>query len=147
MTDTIQKSEITCDQNDQALREDLERRYGPAMAQEIMDQLKKAESIKKRANISADYMAVKALSEGVEIYRRESQTVLMRLKTSRMRKAVSLDNIIEFDGAFLQREFERTFSFYLRFHRGYHALYRQVMEAYRVKAYVPHNVTITSMAA
>ena len=118
---------------DTALREDLERRYGPAMAQDILDQLNRAKSVTG----PADYLSVKTLSEAEEMYRRDAQAALKRLKVSKRGKADSHNGVIEFEGAFLLKEFERSFSFYLRFHKGYHVLYRQAMQAYKVKAYVP----------
>ncbi len=51
--------------DDLALIEDLERRFGPAMAQEIMDELKKAEKPKKVAS-GINYMGAKTLSEAAE---------------------------------------------------------------------------------
>ncbi len=119
--------------SDKALREDLERRYGPAMAQDILDQLNKAEG----PTGPADYLSVKTLSEAEEMYRRNAQTTLKRLKASKRCKAQSWNGVIEFEGAFLLKEFERSFAFYLRFNKGYHVLYRQAMQAYKVKAYVP----------
>lgn len=129
MFDFIQKN---TKKDDVALREDLERRYGPAMAQDILDQLKKAEG----SSGTADYLSVKTLSEGEEIYRREAQEALKRLKACKRGKTESHKGVVEFEGAFLQKEFERSFSFYLRFHKGYHVLYRQAMQAYKVKAYL-----------
>lgn len=119
--------------DDLTLAEDLERRYGPAMAQDILDQLKKAES----ASGSADYLSVKTLSEGEELYRRDAQAALKRLKASKRAKIKARERVIEFEGAFLLKEFERSFACYMRFHKGYHVLYRQAMQAYKVKAYVP----------
>jgi len=63
MFDLIEK---TYKWDDVALREDLERRYGPAMAQDILDQLKKAEGLNS-PDAAADYLSVKTLSEGEEI--------------------------------------------------------------------------------
>jgi hypothetical protein len=119
--------------NDSALKEDLERRYGPAMAQDILDQIKKADA----SNAHADYLSVKTLSEGEEMYRRDAQKALKRLKAWKCGQTESRKGVVEFEGAFLLKEFERSFAFYLRFHRGYHVLYRQAMEAYKIKAYVP----------
>ena len=117
MTKDIQKIAENGQSLDQIMFEDLEHRYGLAMAQEIIEQLKKAENLQKTALGSADYMGVKALSEAAEIYRQEAKVALKRLKTCRRNKKESSDNIIEFDDAFLQKEFDRSFSFYLRFHR------------------------------
>lgn len=119
--------------DDLALVEDLERRYGPAMAQDILDQLNKAEG----GSGPADYMSVKTLSEGEELYRRDAQQALKRLKASKMTKIKARSGVIEFERAFLLKEFERSFAFYMRFHKGYHVLYRQAMQAYKIKAYVP----------
>jgi hypothetical protein len=147
MTETIQKTDKTGQNQDQTLFDDLERRYGPAMAQEIIDQLKKAENLKKSVSSPVEYMAVKALSEATEIYRQDAKVALKHLKTCRRNKTAPSKNIVEFDDAFLQKEFDRSFSFYLRFHHAFHVQYRQAMAAYKVKAYVPSNATITSMAA
>ena len=51
--------------DDFALTEDLERRFGPAMAQQIMDELKKAERPQKVAT-GFNYIGAKALSEAAE---------------------------------------------------------------------------------
>lgn len=120
--------------DDTALREDLERRYGPAMAQDILDQLKKTDSLQE----CPEYLSVKTLSEGEEIYRREAQASLKRLKAWKRGKGQGHKGVVEFEGAFLQKEFQRSFGFYLRFHKGYHVLYHQAMEAYKTKAYVPY---------
>jgi len=133
MFDFIEK---TYKGDDLTLREDLERRYGPAMAQDILDQLKKAEGV-CASKTAPDYLSVKMLSEGEEMYRRDAQEALKRLKAWKRGKVEARKGIVEFEGPFLQKEFERSFGFYLRFHKGYHVLYRQAMQAYKVKAYVP----------
>lgn len=133
MFDFIQKN---AKGDDTALREDLERRYGPAMAQDILDQLKKAEGLCGPKS-APDYLSVKTLSEGEEMYRRDAQEALKRLKAWKRGDKESREGVVEFEGPFLQKEFERSFGFYLRFHKGYHVLYRQAMQAYKVKAYVP----------
>lgn len=135
---------------DLELFEDLERRYGPAMAQDIVDQLKKAEE-PNSLQAAPDYLVVKALSECSEIFRRDAQEVLKRLKAWKCGNGEGRKGVVEFEGAFLQKEFERSFAFYLRFHKGYHVLYRQAMHAYKVKAYVPayqieQNTTILQAA-
>lgn len=76
---TIDSIDKTNKGSDTALREDLERRYGPAMAQDILDQLKKAEGVCGPKS-APDYLSVKTLSEGEEMYRRDAQEALKRLK-------------------------------------------------------------------
>lgn len=132
-TDKYEESEKF---KDLALFEDLERRYGPAMAQEIIDQLKKAESGKKGQK-PADYFSVKALSEGSEIYRREAQAALKRLKACKADKQTTQDDIVDLESVLLKRDFEKLYAFYMRFHRSYYILYRQAMEAYKISAYMP----------
>lgn len=133
MFDYIEKNTKS---DDLALREDLERRYGPAMAQDILDQLKKAEGLCGPKS-APDYLSVKTLSEGEEIYRRDAQEALKRLKAWKHDNGEAREGVVEFEGAFLLKEFERSFAFYMRFHKGYHVLYRQAMHTYKVKAYVP----------
>lgn len=133
MFETIDKSDKA---HNSALREDLERRYGPGMAQDILDQLAKAES-PGTGKGEAGYLSVKTLSEAEELYRREAQIALKRLREWKCGADESIQGVVEFEGAFLQKDFERSFSFYRRFHKGYHVLYRQAMQAYKVKAYVP----------
>lgn len=142
MFDFIEK---TYKGDDMALREDLEHRYGPAMAQDILDQLKKAEGVCP-SKTAPDYLSVKTLSEGEEMYRRDAQEALKRLKAWKRGKVEARKSVVEFEGPFLQKEFERSFGFYLRFHKGYHVLYRQAMHAYKVKAYVPaHQIEQTTI--
>lgn len=133
---TIETKRESLKQADLALIEDLERRYGPAMAQEILDQLKKAEALEASKSIP-DCLPVKAMSEAEEMYRQEARIILKRLKAWRRDNPRDGQDVLEFEGAFLQRELERTFGFYLRFNKGFHVLYRQAMRAYKVKAYVP----------
>lgn len=123
--------------NDPALHDDLERRYGPAMAQEIVDLLRKAENPAAQDNEPVDYLSIKALSEGSELYRREARSALTRLKASKGNVGCGTGNVVCFDEHAMLREFERSFGFYRRFHQAFYVLYRQAMEAYRVGAYVP----------
>jgi hypothetical protein len=106
------------------------------MAQDIMDQIRKAEGL-NNPKTAPDYLSVKTLSEGEELYRRDAQEALKRLKMWKRGKTESRKDVVEFEGAFLLKEFERSFAFYMRFHKGYHVLYRQAMHAYKVKAYIP----------
>lgn len=122
----------TNEKDDLDLFEDLERRFGPAMAQQIMDELKKAENPNKKVAAGFDYMGAKALSEGAELYRHEAQHALERLKTWKRRHVNKQHDIVEWDGAFLQRQFERKHRFYMRFHKSYFILYRQAIDAYRL---------------
>lgn len=133
---TIETERKSTKESDLALIEDLEKRYGPAMAQYILDQLKRAEALDVPKSVP-DCLSVKAMSEAEEIYRREAHVILERLKAWKRDSRNGRQDVVEFEGLFLAKEFERTFGFYLRFNRGFHVLYRQAMQAYKVKAYVP----------
>lgn len=123
--------------DDLALVEDLERRFGPAMAQQIMDELKKAEKPKKLAP-GIDYMGAKTLSEASEMYRRDAQTALRRYKNWKGECGISMKDVVDMEGAFLKKEFQRSFDFYRRFNKGFFTIYRQAMQTYKTGSYVPY---------
>jgi len=123
--------------DDLALIEDLERRFGPAMAQQIMDELKKAEKPKKVAS-GIDYMGAKTLSEAAEMYRRDAQTALRRYKNWKGECGIVLKDVVDMEGAFLKKEFQRSFDFYRRFNKGFFTVYRQAMQTYKTGSYVPY---------
>ena len=123
--------------DDLALIEDLERRFGPAMAQEIMDELKKAEKPKKVAS-GINYMGAKTLSEAAEMYRRDAQTALRRYKNWKDGWGIDLKDAVDMEGAFLKKEFQRSFDLYRRFHKGFFTVYRQAMQIHKTGSYVPY---------
>lgn len=68
------------------------------------------------------------------MYRQEAQNALRHLKSWKRKKAgQEQSGLVEWDGAFLQRQFERKFQFYLRFHKSYFTLYRHTMAAYKAR--------------
>ena len=123
--------------DDLALIEDLERRFGPAMAQQIMDELKKAEKPKKVAS-GIDYMGAKTLSEAAEMYRRDAQTALRRYKNWKGECGIALKDVVDMEGAFLKKEFQRSFDFSRRLHKGFFTVYRQAMQTYKTGSYIPY---------
>ena len=125
---------------DISLLEDLERRFGPAMAQQIIDELKKAESPEKAASGDFNYIGAKAMSEAAEMYRREAQTALQRYKNWKGKSGIAQKDVVDLEGAFLKNEFQRSFGFYRRFHKGFFTVYRQAMQTYKTGFYVPYKV-------
>ena len=123
--------------DDSALQEDLERRFGPAMAQQIMDELKKAERPQKVAT-GFNYIGAKALSEAAEIYRRDSQVALSRYKNWKDGCGAALKDVVDMEGAYLKKEFQRSFDFYRRFNKGFFTVYRQAMQTYKTGSHVPY---------
>lgn len=123
---------------DQALQEDLERRFGPALAQQIMDELKKAENPNKKVAAAVDYIGAKTLSEAAEIYLHDAKTALRRYRYWKDGCGIALKGVVDMEGMFLKKEFKRTFDFYRRFNRGFFIVYRQAMQTYKVGTYVPY---------
>lgn len=137
---TIEKINENSKENDIDLFEDLERRFGPAMAQQIMDELKKAEKPKKVAS-NIDYMGAKTLSEASEMYRQEAKISLRHYKIWKGQDGTAIKDVVDIEGAFLKKEFQRSFDFYRRFNQGFFTIYRQAMQAYEVKAFTANYQT------
>lgn len=128
----------TNEKDDLGLFEDLERRFGPGMAQQIMDELKKAENPRKKVAAGFDYIGAKALSEAAEIYLRDAKTALRRYRDWKGGCGIALEGVVDMEGAFLKKEFQRSFDFYRRFNKGFFIVYRQAMQTYKVGSYVPY---------
>lgn len=128
----------TNENRDLDLFEDLEHRFGPGMAQQIIDELKKAENLNKKVAGGIDYLGAKALSEAAEIYLREAKTTLSRYRNWKDGCGIALEGVVDMEGAFLKKEFQRSFDFYRRFNRGFFIVYRQAMQTYKVGSYVPY---------
>ena len=107
----------------EGLYQELEERYGPAMAQGIVDQVKKAE----KKNYVPDYMPVKALSEAIEVIRPEAQSLLKQIKQNRF-KANAV--VIHLDQKKLKQEFEHLFDCYWQLQKTFYTLYSRFMNAY-----------------
>lgn len=112
------------DQNQglEALYMELEGRYGPAMAQDIVDQVKKAEN----KQYVPDYMPIKALSEAIEVLRPEAQVILKKLKDSKEQGA----EIIDFEAKRLEQDFKHMFDCYWQLQKTFYNLYGRCMSAY-----------------
>lgn len=114
--------------NDMALKEDLERRFGPALAQDIMDQIKKAEAL-QTGTTAPDYMAVKTVSEAAEIYRRDTLALIKKMKIcTRAYRADS--SVIDLEDFVMRKSATEFFEFYRRLHKAYFVLFRRAMAAY-----------------
>lgn len=109
--------------HDQALQEELEVRYGPALAQQIADEIKKAE---KAAHVP-DFMAVKAVSETMELFRDEAQKALQNLKG---RRKAANDDVTDMDEKRARQEFEKLFGLYLVAQHNFYEMYRKAMSAH-----------------
>ncbi len=109
-----------------ALQEQLEQQYGPAVAQDIIDRLNKGGNVAK----TPDYMDVKAMSELQERFRAQAMMAIWRLKEWRRgqgKKNPFQKNLVQLEGAFLQRQCEDAVRLYRQANKSYFAMYREAM--------------------
>lgn len=110
------------------LQEELEVRYGPALAQEIIDQIKKTEDQDNKP----EFMAVKALSEALEIFRGEAQEIIKKLKIERSKGFG--ENIESLEIKRLQNELNTIFNFYWVIQHGFYKSFTQAMKICEIPA-------------
>lgn len=116
------------------LQEELESHYGPAAAQDIVDRIRKTEATGREP----DYMDVKLLSEMAEKFRAQAMMSVWRLKEWRRsdKSRRIKKNLIDLEGAFLQRQCEDAIRLYREANKSYFSMYREAMAiiAYRNSA-------------
>ncbi len=117
----------------QKLQEELEKQYGPAVAQDIVDRIRKNGPIAK----TPEYMDVKAMSELQERFRAQAMMAVWRLKEWRktQNKAAFHKNLVQLEGVFLQRQCEDAIALYRLANKSYFAMYREAMAALTVPAF------------
>ena len=109
----------------QKLQDELEKQYGPAVAQDIIDRIRKNGNVAK----APDYMDVKAMSELQERFRAQAMMAVWRLKAWRkgQNKKAFQENLIQLEGAFLQRQCEDAIKLYRQANKAYFAMYREAI--------------------
>ena len=109
----------------QTLQDDLEKQYGPAVAQDIADRLRKTGNAGK----TPDYMDVKAMSELQEKFRAQAMMAVWRLKEWRkaQHKSIFQKNLVQLEGVFLKRQCEDAIKLYRHANKSYFAMYREAM--------------------
>jgi len=119
----------------EALYEELELRYGVGLAQEIIDQIKKTEDQDNKP----EFMAVKALSEVLEVFRAEAQEIVKKLKNDNSR-AFS-EKVTDIEAKRLQHDLDNIFKCYWlvqhSFYKNYNKALKicEVPETYRYDKY------------
>ena len=126
----------------QKLQDDLEKQYGPAVAQDIVDRLKKNGNVAK----TPDYMDVKAMSEIQERFRAQAMMAVWRLKEWRraQHKNIFQKNLVQLEGVFLQRQCEDAIRLYRQANKSYFAMYREALACILA---TPPSVHVYSSAA
>lgn len=114
----------------QKLQEKLEKQYGPAVAQDIVDHLRKPGDAPK----APDYMDVKAMSELQERFRAQAMMAVWRLREWRKVhiKLTFPQNLIQLEGALLQRHCEAAIALYRLANKSYFTMHREAMASFRV---------------
>lgn len=119
MSNTIKKNQET---SLQALHEELEVRYGPAMAQEIIDQIKKTEDQDNKP----EYMAVKVLSEVVEVFRADAKEIVKKLKNIKSNNFPT--DIANLEEKRLQNDLKHIFDCYWLVQHSFYTLYARALK-------------------
>lgn len=110
-----------------ALYGELEVRFGPALAQSIVDEIKKVNE-GNQDNDHQDYMAVKALSEVVELFRRETRNALKAFKATQDQMNGLPENIPSLAGERARRDLERKLACYYIAQKAFYTLYRRALK-------------------
>ena len=125
---------INTENDYQNLFEELERRYGPAIAQDLIDQIMKIEEDQTQ---KPDYMGVKALSEALELMRLDVRNAINRLKALRHQKDLLPDGVLDLDEKRMEMRLEDLLTCYRVLMHGFYRSYRQAMAAYTWPVYKP----------
>lgn len=112
----------------QKLQNELEKQYGPAVAQDIIDRIKKNGNTTK----TPDYMDVKAMSELQERFRAQAMMAVWRLREWRKAQGRPAfpQNLIQLEGVFLQRQCEDAIALYRMANKSYFAMYKEAMASF-----------------
>lgn len=117
------------------LQEELESQYGPAVAQDIIDRIKKTGNVAR----TPDYMDVKAMSELQERFRAQAMMTVWKLREWRkaQNKSIFHRNLVQLEGVFLQRQCEDAIALYRMANKSYFAMYREAMAGFSGSPHLP----------
>lgn len=117
------------------LQDELETKYGPAVAQDVVDRIRKAEALSVPAR-KPDYMDVKALSELAERFRGQAMMAVWKLRTWRTAESriSCAGNLVELEGVFLQRQCEDAIILYRQANKAYWSAFRDAMAFYAARS-------------
>lgn len=130
------KKEIFWNGGLEILQAELEKRYGAAVAQGIIDQIKRTE----KETSTPDYMVVKACSEMTELFREDAQKLLAKIKDYKAHRPVQSGNLTDLDAKRLEMEFRRVFRLYWVSMKLFYSLYRAALLGYRAKIASPFSL-------
>lgn len=110
-----------------ALQEELERRYGPGLAQDIVEQIIKSE---EPENVPG-YMAVKAVSEVMELFRNEARDTLRELKIFKGAIVANDNDVLYLEAQRLRRKSEHYLALYFLARQSFYRMYHKAIGSYR----------------
>lgn len=122
----------------QVLQEELELRYGPGIAQGIIDEIRKAEN----PDHVPGYMPVKAASEVLELFRNETRDALKSLKGKKYNPDNKEEGVVDFREMVLRQDFEKKLRLYLIAQHGFYHLYNKAMCVHVKEVPVPKRFQI-----
>jgi len=125
------------------LYEELEGRYGLDLAQKIIDEIRKAEN---PAHVPG-YMAVKAVSEVVELIRPLTRESLNRLKSARQGEDALPAGIADLEAIRRARAFTRLYRAYRLAQATFFDLYHRAMADVQKRRYVPAHALVNAQTA
>lgn len=123
----------TSEQDLQALYEVLEGRYSPDLAQQIVDEIKKAEN----PVYLPDYVAVKSISEAVEVIRPKTLKALKSLKQAKLAESDLPDGVESLNLKRAGQGFERLLGAYLLAKGTYRDFYTRIMDDVQKRHHIP----------
>lgn len=116
-----------------ALYQELEGRYGLDLAQQIIDEIRKAENPGYRPG----YVAAKSVSEAVEFIRPKAQAALKSLKQAKLEGSELPEGVESLNVKRAGQDFERLFGAYLLAKGVYQDFYTRIMTDIEKRRYVP----------
>jgi hypothetical protein len=125
------------------LQEQLERQYGPAVAQDIIDRLQKEGAQPAAAQPAPSYMDVKAMSEMAERLRAQAMMDIWRLREWRKQhdNTPSHKNLIDLEGVSIKRQCEESIKLYRHTNKTYFEMFNAAMDAMTNRTSVPFIMT------
>ncbi|MEO1193315.1 MAG: hypothetical protein AAFY02_16250 [Pseudomonadota bacterium] len=107
------------------LQKALEKRYGEAVAEDIMKHIRLAD----QPNAEPNYCSVKALSEVTEKSRDEVREKVKRVKRDKPKSETRASGVVDFDREKRHADLEEALDLYLRSQRLYYRSYQKMRRA------------------
>ncbi len=121
----------TAEEDNQTLFDELEKRYGGAVAQEIIDQIAKTRATRS----TPSYMLVKACSEMLELFRDEAKSKLLELRQHKTNWVQYGSNVTPLPNPALEADFRKIYRAYWISMKAFHAFYEQALSEARKPKY------------